>query len=408
MSQHLGDRFSVRRRVAIIVTLGLLTGLGPFTIDMYLPAFPVLKTSWGLSDAQVQLTLSATTLGFALGQFLVGPLSDWIGRRTPLIACSALHIASSVLVAVAPGVEFLTAMRLLQGLGSAGGAVVAMAMARDLFNGRPLVRMLSRLALVSGLAPIIAPVVGSSLLPLVGWRGVFWVLAGYGFLVLCLIILLTVETRPPAERTRGGMRPLLKGYSVVVRDRVFVGALLINAFAFGGLFSYVSSSSVLFQEVFGLDVRGYGVVFAICSVGVFVGVQTGSRLAPRLGPQWVLACSTTLLIVAAGSGLAVDLLGWGYQALVPTIFAYTFAFGASAPNNQVLALQNHRENSGVASSLLGAATQVMGSIVGPIIGLRMMTSAVPMGSAMLACGFFASLSLWLVLQPWRLPRGLSG
>ena len=147
MASHLGNTFSRRRRIAIIVTLGMLTGLGPFTIDLYLPAFPALKSDLGISDTQVQLTLSATTLGFATGQLLVGPLSDRLGRRLPLIACSILHVVSSILVALSPTIEFLTAMRLLQGVGAAGGAVVAMAMARDLFSGRPLVVMLSRLAL---------------------------------------------------------------------------------------------------------------------------------------------------------------------------------------------------------------------------------------------------------------------
>ena len=136
MPQQPGDQFSARRRVAIIVTLGLLSGLGPFTIDLYLPTFPALKTDLSITDPQVQVTLSATTIGFAVGQLVVGPLSDRFGRRRPLLIAAALHIVASVLVAVAPNVYFLTTMRALQGIGAAGGAVVAMAMARDLFSNK--------------------------------------------------------------------------------------------------------------------------------------------------------------------------------------------------------------------------------------------------------------------------------
>lgn len=253
MQKDLGSTFSRRRRIAIIITLGLLTGLGPFTIDLYLPAFPALKADLGITDAQVQVTLSATTIGFALGQLVIGPWSDRVGRRLPLIVANTLHIAASVLVAVAPTIEFLTAMRALQGIGAAGGAVVAMAMARDLFSGKPLVQMLARLALISGLAPIIAPIVGSWMVTMMDWRGVFWALAAYGATIIVLLFLFTVETRPVAERTTGGLGNLFGSYRAVFSDRIFVGALMIASFAFGGLFSYVSTSSVLLQEVYGLS-----------------------------------------------------------------------------------------------------------------------------------------------------------
>ncbi len=405
MESDLGRRFSRRRRLAIIVTLGLLTGLGPFTIDLYLPAFPTIKHEWSLTDAQVQITLSATTLGFALGQLIVGPLSDRLGRRWPLVVCSSLHVISSVLVAIAPSVEFLTLMRVFQGIGASGGSVVAMAMARDLFSGRPLVVMLSRLALISGLAPIIAPIVGSWMVSFMPWRGIFWGLACYGALVVALVIVMTVETRPPAQRTRGGLGTLAKGFSVVLRDRISLGGMLIAAFSFGGLFSYVSSSSVLLQSVYGLSPRGFGTVFAICSCGVFIGVQLGSRMAQRFGPQWVLVVSTALMVTASLAVLVVNAADIGYVPLVPALFLFTFGFGSSAPCTQLLVLQNHRERSGTASSLMGATTQVVGSLVGPLIGLVPMTSAVPMGTAMLICASLATVALWVVLRPRSLPRG---
>ncbi|OUD99148.1 Bicyclomycin resistance protein [Clavibacter michiganensis subsp. michiganensis] len=193
---HPGDALSRRERIVYIIVLGALVGLGPFTIDLYLPAFPVIKDQFGVSDAAVQLTLTGTTIGFALGQLVVGPWSDRVGRRLPLIVATSLHILASLGAALAPDVTVLLVFRILQGAGAAGGAVVAMAMVRDLFGGRPLVRMLSRLALVTGLAPILAPVIGSQLLRFVDWRGVFYALTAYAILVVIAVTFFIVETLP--------------------------------------------------------------------------------------------------------------------------------------------------------------------------------------------------------------------
>ena len=399
MSAQLGDSFSRRRRIAVILSLGLLTALGPFTIDLYLPSFPALKNDLLITDAQVQITLSATTLGFALGQLLIGPVSDRLGRKIPLMAMSSLHVIASVLVAISPSVEFLTAMRALQGLGAAGGAVVAMAMARDLFDGRRLVIMLSRLALVSGMAPIVAPLIGSWMVTFVSWRGVFWALALYGLSIVALVWLLIVETRPPTERTVGGWKVMAVAYKRVLSDRVYIGAWLTGAAAFAGLFSYVTTSSVLLQEVFGLSPRGFGAVFAVCSVGVFVGVQTGSRLAPRIGPHRVLILATTGMILASAALLAVNAISDSWVPLVPCMFFFTMSFGACPPNLQVLGLQHHRKDSGVAASLMGALNMSAAAIVGPLIGLAPLTSAAPMGVAMLICGALAAVFLWTIIRP---------
>ena len=174
---HPGDAMSARRRFVFVLLLGALTALGPFTIDLYLPAFPLLQRDFDTTAAAIQLTLTGTMIGFAIGQLLVGPLSDKIGRRVPLLAVTALHVVASVAAALAPDLVLLGVARVVMGMGAAAGSVVAMAIVRDLFGGRRLVVMLSRLALVSGVAPVVAPLIGSQLLLVMPWRGIFVVLA---------------------------------------------------------------------------------------------------------------------------------------------------------------------------------------------------------------------------------------
>ena len=208
-----GDSLSRRRKFLYILTLGALTALGPFTVDLYLPAFPALEDSLGVSAAAVQLTLTGTTIGFALGQLVVGPLSDKFGRRLPLIVATAVHIAASLGAAQSTDIATLGFFRVLMGVGAAGGGVVAMAMVRDLFSGYAMVRMFSRMALVNGLAPILAPVIGSQLLLLMPWPGIFLFLAAYGTCVIIAALFVIRETLPPELRGKTGMtaRPALQG-----------------------------------------------------------------------------------------------------------------------------------------------------------------------------------------------------
>ncbi len=394
--------FSRRRRVALILSLGLLTGLGPFTIDLYLPAFPSLTKELTLAPGQVQLTLAATIGGFAVGQLLVGPMSDRLGRRWPLVAMSALHVGATMAVALVPNLAVLAAVRLIQGFAAAGGAVVALAMARDMFNGAALLRMLSRLALISGLAPILAPLIGSWLVTFTNWRGVFWWLAGYSLLVLLLAALVLTETHVPANRIVGSWRNQATSYRQVFADRTFVGALLVLMFSFAGLFAYVSSVSTVFQGGYGLSPQAFGGVFATASVGVFLGVQVGSRVGARFGSPVLLMVGTAGLVLAAAWLLVTELAVDSPVALVPPIFCYTFSYGTVAPNSNVTALARHQAHAGTAASILGAGTMTAGAIAALLVGSLPLYDATAMAGTMLGSGLLASLSLWLVLRPRQL------
>ena len=306
---HPGDALSRAERLTYILVLGALTALGPFTIDLYLPALPVLEHELAVPTAAVQLTLTATMIGFAVGQLLVGPLSDQVGRRRPLLIATGLHITACLGAALAPDLFWLGLARVFQGFGAAAGAVVAMAMVRDLFGGYPLVRMLSRLALVSGLAPVLAPVIGSQLLLAVDWRGLFVFLSIYGFIVLVATALFLRETLEPAARSVRGHSSVGQRYGALFRDRVYVGAVLIAGMNFSALFAYLSSSSFLFQDVYALTPQQYGFLFGINSIGVVVGVQVSSRLQKRIGPQWIIAGATILQLVSAIAIVVLDSSG---------------------------------------------------------------------------------------------------
>lgn len=397
-----GDSLSRREKLVYILLLGALTALGPFTIDLYLPAFPALEESFDVSAAAIQLTLTGTTVGFGLGQLVVGPFSDKVGRRLPLILATALHIGSSFGAALATDIGMLSLFRVLMGIGAAGGGVVAMAMVRDLFHGYSMVRMFSRMSLVNGLAPILAPVIGSQLLLVFPWPGIFYFLAAYGLLVILASIFFIRETLPAAQRGKSTIT-VGQRYKSVLTDRIFVGMVLVGSLNFGGLFAYLSASTFLFQDIYGFSPQQYGLLFGINSLGIVAGVQISSRLIRRVAPQWIVAGATLFMLFAALLIVVLDLLHAGLWGILIPLWFYICATGFMFPCVQVLSLANHGAQAGTAASLLGASQFMMAGIVPPVVGWLGVSSAVPMGSVMAVCITGAVAALWIVVRPRTVP-----
>jgi MFS transporter, DHA1 family, multidrug resistance protein len=396
---HPGDSLSSRQRLVYVLVLGALTALGPFTIDLYLPALPDVQGDFAISTSLVQLTLGATTIGFAFGQLVVGPWSDAVGRRIPLIAATMLHVVTSVCVALSPSIDWLIVFRLLQGFGAAAGAVVAIATVRDLFGGYPLVRMLSRLALVSGLAPVIAPLAGSALLLVFPWRGIFWVLAAYGLVVMVASIVFIVETLPVHRRREAGATTATQRYRALFGDRQFVGVAILSGMVFTGLFAYLATSPFLFQDHFHFSPQQYGLLFAVNSVGVIVGVQTSARLARHVGPQWILACATGGLLVAASVIVIDGILGAGVWGVLIPLWFFITSCGFCFPCLQAVALAHHGAEAGTAASVLGAANFGLAGLISPLLGLFGVNTSIPMGVMMICTSVAGMLSLWLIVRP---------
>lgn len=402
--RHPGDLLSRRQRLVYVLVLGALTALGPFTIDLYLPAFPALESELDVTAAAIQITLTGTMIGFGLGQLVVGPWSDKVGRRLPLILSTIVHIAASVAAALAPDIAWLTAFRLLQGFGAAAGGVVAMAMVRDLFGGKPLVRMLSRLALVVGLAPVIAPVVGSQLLQVMDWRGLFWVLGAYGLVVMLAVVFLIVETLPESRRHVAGHSSMRERYRALFRDRVYLGAALVGGMTFTGLFAYLSTSSFLFQQVYDFTPQEYGILFAVNSIGVVIGVQVSSRLIRGpVPPQYIIAGTTLVHLAMAVAIVVLDSSGAGFWGTAIPLWIYIAACGFTFPAVQVLALANHGAEAGTAASLLGALNFGLAGALSPLAGIMGVGTAVPMAIVMGGAAVIAVASVWLLVRPSTVP-----
>ncbi len=393
---HPGDQLTSAERLRYILLLGSLVALGPFTIDLYLPAFPAVAQDLMTTNAAIQLTLTATTIGFALGQLIVGPFSDAVGRRWPLLGATVLHIAASIGVASAPSVEWVMAGRVLQGIGAAGGAVVAMAVVRDLFGGQRLVTMLSRLALVNGLAPVIAPVVGSQLLRVIPWRGVFVVLAAYGLIVMLVAAVMLVESLP--EHRRGFSKPELKRrYRVLVTDPAFVGVAIVGAAAFTALYSYLSASSFVLQDTYGLSAQEFGMVFALNSVGLVASTQISARLMRRMPPRYVTGIGLAIMTAGGVALWVVDALGGGLVGLLIALFFVVSPVGIVMPTVQVMALVDHPTEAGTAASLVGATNMIVAGALSPLVSVVGGTAA-GMAVVILGALVVGQASLWLVVR----------
>jgi DHA1 family bicyclomycin/chloramphenicol resistance-like MFS transporter len=395
-------RIEKPKTARMALTLGAFVALGPLTIDMYLPALPTIATELETTSAAVQLTLTGTLVGLALGQLVLGPLSDTFGRRRPLLAGTALHVIASLLVLVAPNIAVLGALRLLQGVGTAAGAVIAIAVVRDLFDGRAAATMLSRLFLVIGAAPVLAPTIGGEVLRFTSWRGVFVILAVYGLLLLAVGTFLLRETLPPERRSSSGVAGTLRGYRSLFRDRAYVGLVLVAGLTMAGLFSYVSGSSFVYQDEFGLDEQQFGLLFGVGAFWLIAATQLNPLLLRWFSPAQVLVAGTLAGAAAGAALLVLAATGTGglFAVAIP-LWAVLFASGLALPNAPALALSRHGEAAGTAAALLGAVQFGVGAAVSPLVGL-LGNDAVAMGAVIVASLVLAIVVLFGVVRPWQL------
>ncbi|MCW8382788.1 multidrug effflux MFS transporter [Streptomyces justiciae] len=395
------------RRTGLLVTfiLGGLTATPPLAMDMYLPSLPEVTKSLHAPAATVQLTLTACLAGMALGQLVVGPMSDRWGRRRPLLVGLVVYVLATALCALAPTVETLVAFRLTQGLAGAAGIVIARAVVRDLYDGVAMARFFSTLMLIGGVAPIVAPLIGGQILRVTDWRGVFVVLTVIGALLAGLVWARLPETLPVEVRHVGGVGEALRSMRTLLADLPFAGYMLTGGFAFAALFAYISASPFVIQEIYGASPQTFSLLFGVNSVGlVAVGQINGKLLVGRVRLETVLGVGLAIVTGAAAALLLMSLGVFGEVGLAPVaaaLFVLMSAMGLALPNAQSLALLRTKHAAGSASALLGTSSFLIGAIASPLVGIAGEGTAVPMAVVQLSAALVALTCFMGMCRPWN-------
>jgi DHA1 family bicyclomycin/chloramphenicol resistance-like MFS transporter len=388
--------FTGRRFAVLTVLLGGLTAFGPLSMDLYLPAFPRLAADLGASQGAVQLTLTADVIGLVVGQLVLGPLSDGRGRRRLLIGSTMVCAVASVLCALAPSVGWLIVWRFLQGASGGGGIVLARAVAADIASGVEAARLFSVFMTLSSVAPIAAPVLGGVLLAATGsWRPMFWLLAGISLVLAVAVWRAIPETLPPDRRHSGGLRSTGRAFIDLGRDRVFAGYALTVTFAYASLFGYISGSPFALQEVFGLSVTQFSLVFALNAVGMILLGLLNARLVRRFPVHRLLVLGLGSSTVAAVILVVVVAGGLSVLAVLPPLFLVVASRGLISANATVLGVKR-APAAGAASAVLGACMFGGGILVSPLMALGGEGTAVPM-AAVVAGGAVAALLATVLL-----------
>ncbi|MEK5175375.1 Bcr/CflA family multidrug efflux MFS transporter [Heyndrickxia sp. FSL W8-0496] len=379
------------RRLWIAFVLGALSAFGPLSIDMYLPALPKLTEELHTNTSVAQLSLTACLIGLALGQLLVGPLSDVRGRKKPLLIALILYSVASILCAYSTSIWMLIFLRFIQGATGAAGIVISRASVRDMYSGTELTKFFALLMLVNGAAPILAPIAGGQLLHFVTWRGVFFVLFVIGILMWLAVSFGLKETLPRERRSPGGLKQTFSTFHLIITDRQFMGYSFSQGLVSAAMFGYISGSPFVLQDIFGVSPQMFSVIFAINGVGIIIASQLTGRLAGRVSELKLFIIGISLCAIGGVILLLVVLLDAGLYAVIPSLFIVVSSVGMVGTTSFSLAMQNQSETAGSASAILGLLPFILGAIVAPLVGLGGSHTAVPMAIVIAGCGIGAVL-----------------
>ncbi|MFT6537282.1 MAG: DHA1 family bicyclomycin/chloramphenicol resistance-like MFS transporter [Loktanella salsilacus] len=370
--------------------LGLLSAVGPFAIDMYLPAMPALAASLGVTETAAQLTLTSYFVAFGLAQLVYGPWSDQSGRKRPLYAGLAIFIVGSTMAALAPTIGALVAARAVQGIGGAVLMVVPRAVIRDSATGTDGTKMMAMVMLVISVSPMLAPLAGSGLIQLGDWRLIFWVLCGAAVVALLITGFALPETLAPAQRQKIHMGSLLASAKVLLTDPVFMGLTFIGGFGMASFFVFIASASFVYVDQFGLTPTGFSLAFAINAVGFFSASQAAGPLGERFGIVRLMRWGVMGFAGFAVALLALVLAGFvSLPIIVAGLFLANACLGLVIPTTMVMALDAHGRIAGLASSLGGTLQMVAGGVMIALTGLFFDGTALPMVAAIALCAVAA-------------------
>jgi DHA1 family bicyclomycin/chloramphenicol resistance-like MFS transporter len=371
---------------------------------MFLPAFPNIASFFSVPDAFVQYSLSAVTLGAAIGFFIAGPLSDSLGRRKPILIALVLFSLASYFLYLAPTIEVFVFLRLLQGLTAAAAGVIAQAIIRDLFVGDAMIRMLGRVWLISGIAPIISPLIAAQLLLVGDWRVIALALGVLGTGIFLVASKALVETLHVDNRRAKGFEGVTRRFTAVFKDRIILGLLLIGAVQTLAAFSYLNNLPFLYQDAFGLTPVQFSGLFSISAASWFSGIQVGAFVGRIYKPQWVIFAA---LVIAAMSGAGLYLVGLASAPLwtiVALVSLFIFTFGLAITPIQTIALQGHGSEAGTAASVLGVVNSFTAAIGAPLYPVVGSESSVNLGITIFLAHVVAIVFFFVVLRPKSIPE----
>lgn len=399
-----GAGLKPKQRLVYIIVLGFLLMVQTLITDMFLPAFPSIANFFTVPDAFVQYSLSALTLGAAVGFFVAGPLSDSLGRKRPTLVALALFSLASFLLYLAPNIEVFVLLRFVQGLTAAGAAVIAQAIIRDLFVGDAMIRMLGRVWLISGIAPIVSPLIASQLLLIGDWRSIALALGLLGTAIFLVASRALVETLHLDNRRAKGFEGVNRRFIAVFRDRIILGLVLIGMAQTLAAFSYLNNLPFLYQDSFGLTPVQFSGLFSISAASWFIGIQIGAVIGRIYKPQWVIFGG---LLLAVFSGVGLYFAGVTASPLwvvVGLVSVFIFTFGLSITPIQTIALQGHGSEAGTAASVLGVVNSFTAAIGAPLYPLVGSESSANMGIAIILSHLVALVLFFAVLRPKSIPE----
>ncbi|MDO9023898.1 multidrug effflux MFS transporter [Zwartia sp.] len=376
-----------------LILMGALTAIGPLSIDMYLPAFPSIASSLGAHSSEVERTLAAYLLGMASAQLVYGPLADRFGRKPPLYCAMLLYIVASAGCALAPTVEFLTMSRVFQAMGGAAGMVISRAVVRDHYNTQEAARALSMLMLVMGIAPILAPLLGSLILNLVGWRGIFATITFFGIVLLWTLSNVMVESLPRERQIKLSWGNILRTYAGLLAHRRFLAFALSGGFASATMFAYIVGSPRLFIEYFGVSPQTYGLLFGLNASSLILGSQVSARILKHHAPMKILPWALTGMMAAGVSALILALSGAAtLVTMMGCMLVFMFCHGFVGPNSAALALSDQGHQLGSASAMMGTLSISCGALAGLLVSLMASPGPIPLALMMAGCTTLACLT----------------
>ena len=376
-------------KLFLVLLLGVLSAFGPFVVDLYLPSLPQLASFFETSASMTQLTLTTAMIGLAVGQLLLGPLSDKFGRKIPLIISLVIYIISTVLIVYAPNIESMIVLRVIQGLSSAGSVVISRAVATDLYRGREMTRFFGLLMTINGIAPIISPILGSLLLEYISWKGVFVFLALIGVIVLLFCFRLK-ESLSIENRLQGSIFATFSTFGVIIKNRLFMSYVGIESFLLGAMFAYIAASPFILQSFYGLSAFIFSLCFGANGAALVIGANIGGKLPNRQA----LAIGVLAFVVAALYTIAVLIIQPHWLFVEIGFFAMLLLMGITFPAISTLAMESERQYAGSASALLGFAPFFLGGIVSPLVGIGNIFYSTAL--VILACGVLGLAIYWLI------------